>query len=114
MVGLEDLVVDRVKHHGGDGNEYSISVYLIESGGECFFVSVFLGCVQERVEYVYVVGGSQAASVDGGCILVRAVRVDVQHIVVTLPDDNNLGAVMFVSIVPTVYDTISVDRDSIL
>ena len=60
---------------------------------------------------MYVVGGSQAASVDGGCVLVRAVRVDIQHIVVTLPDDDHFGAVMFVSIVPTVYDTISVDRD---
>ena len=48
---------------------------------------------------MYVVGGSQAASVDGGCVLVRAVRVGIQYIVVTLPDDDHFGAVMFVSIV---------------
>ena len=88
-----------IEHHGDYCYELLVFVSRDESGSECVSVSIPAGRIQECVEYVCVVDGSQAAWVPGGSALVRTVRVDVQHVVVTLSDDNNLGVVMFVSVV---------------
>ena len=96
---LEDLHAVGVEHHSDDGNERLVSVDRDESGSECVSVSIPTRCIQECVECVCVVDGSQAAWVPGGSALVRTVRVDVQHVVVTMSDDNHLRVVMFVSVV---------------
>ena len=96
---LEDLHAVGVEHHSDDGNERLVSVDRDESGSECVAVSGATRCIQECVEYECVADGSQAASVPGGHVLVRTVGVDVQHVVVTMSDDNHLRVVMFVSVV---------------
>ena len=96
---LEDLHAAGAEHLSDNGNELLVSVDRVESGSECVSVSIPAGRIQECVEYVCVVDGPQAASVAGGSVLVRTVGVDVQHVVVTMSDDNNLRVVMFVSVV---------------
>ena len=96
---LEDLHAAGVEHHDDNGHERLVSVDRDESGSECVTVSIPTRCIQECVEYVCVVDGSQAAWVPGGSGLVRTVRVDFQHVVVTMSDDNHLGVFMFVSVV---------------